>query len=122
MISEFEVDVTIKGKAVAVTVTVYAGPAEYVDPAGDFDFGDEKENAEYLARFESGELVMTKIQVVADVFDLIGSAYLGACHMRSGEFTKDVMGMVKEHGMAELAVGELVTEVELRAKQLKEFV
>lgn len=109
-------EVTINGKAHDVLVSVYA--AEDNDQiVGSFDFGNEKDNAEYLSRFKSGELESIGIIVEAEVgFDAPkGHDSLWACHVKSGS-KQDILDLVADHGMVDIAIKDLTSGLEMILK------
>ena len=83
---------------------------------GSFDFGNDKENKEYLAKFESGELLSVVIKVTASYQSISESDYLGGCHVRAKNLHEDVLTMVKEHDMQDAASNQLYDY----CKQLKD--
>ena len=76
----------------------------------DVAFGDDKLDAEYIARFESGELI--NVIIIVDVLSksglVKGSDILGACHIRADHFEEDVNNTVLEHDMGKQAYDELL--------------
>ena len=82
---------------------------------GDFDFGDESENADYLARFKSGELIA--VCIVVSIFDksgnLEGTDSLGMCHINSSDVLNEVQEIVKDNAMVETAFDDLKTVISL---------
>ena len=108
---QFEQEIDLNGKPVTVKVEIKVGEDD-IDPAGDFDFGDEQENAAYLARFTSGELFAAVIVVHVCGLGIEGSDYLGACHIHSNNyfnpapFEKDVLETVETYGMVANATEE----------------
>lgn len=103
--------ITVRGVELTATIEVATQPDD-TDPAGDFDFGDADENAEYLARFHSGEIEMTLIRVRAMWNGVEGSDYLGSCHTLASNFGSDVVSTAREYGMADNAVADLIREIE----------
>lgn len=108
----YETTLEINGETTPVRIDVFVDEDECVDPAGDFDFGDDAENQKYLERFQSGELFIGVIEVRATAIELgeFESDVLGACHLTSnnmfdsGPFTKDVENIIEEHGMVAQAL------------------
>jgi hypothetical protein len=98
------------GYSVVATIETAIAPDD-TDPAGDFDFGDENENAEYLARFHSGELEMVLIRVRATWNGLEGSDYLGANHLLARDVELGALEAAQDHGMADNAIAELVQSI-----------
>lgn len=69
---------------------------------GSFDFGDEKENQDYLDRFNSGELISLVVEVVAT--DLSGhvreSDILGGVHVNTNRnIEEQIKETIKDHTM-----------------------
>jgi len=66
---------------------------------GSFDFGDEKENAEYLEKFRTGEYVSLALEV--QYYDrsgnVSGSDYLGACHFVAKNLDAQILETVSEY-------------------------
>ena len=89
-----------------------------IDVSRDFDFGDEQANKEYLARFESGELVniVVFVKVFFDNFE--GTDCLGGCNVRDKYLLTDIEETVKEHGMQKNARDELKKNIESTLKRL----
>lgn len=100
-------------------VTIQVSEDFDVTPEGNFDFGDETENAEYLARFHSGELVMTHILVKALYLGVEGFDSLGACHLKASDIEGDALDMIRDHGMVENAIDALKAELDVLAAALK---
>lgn len=83
--------------------------AYYEFDVPDFDCGSETENAQEMARFDSGELLNLFIEV--KVFDksgnIEGSDSLGQCFVTSADCLNDIQDIVKEYGMIENALNDL---------------
>ncbi len=88
----------VNGRTLDATVRVYT-ETDQDGPEGGFDFGDAKANADYLARFERGTLQNILIKVEVSALGLDADDYLGACHVRTRYFDKDVRDTVRDHGM-----------------------
>lgn len=90
-----------------------------IHPKDDFDFGNAEDNAEYLQRFERGELFIGVISVKAYALGFEASDYLGACHLHcnnmfnSKPFEDDVNNTISEHGMIDTAIEALKLELEI---------
>lgn len=91
-------------------------------PEGDFDFGDEIENAKYLKRFESGELMCIVIRVEAYAEGEQGTDYLGMCHVKASNLESDVRNIIAEHDMKHNACVELRDNILSRAQTMKKFI
>lgn len=87
-------------------------------PDGNFDFGDAEENARYLERFETGELLCLFIQVTVSAEGETGFDSLGMCHVKAQSIDKDVLEMVKDYAMVDNAVKELTDVIRLKSKPL----
>lgn len=113
---KLEKTLMINGNKVKAQVTITVEEDD-IDPAGDFDFGNEKENAEYLARFRSGELFVAVITVRATALGQEGTDCLGGCHIHSNNmfnskpFDSDVESMIKDQCMIERATEELAKHI-----------
>jgi hypothetical protein len=100
----------ICGKNVEVTIR-YHWEYEQESVDGDFDFGSEEANKEYLQRFIDGELACVLIRVSAHLGGLVGTDYLGMCHVRDGS-VDDLMQAVCTHNMEFVALRELESSVQ----------
>ena len=110
IIEVIETEIDVNGTAVPATITVSVTEDD-TDPAGDFDFGDADENAEYLARFQSGELFMGLIKVSATALGEECIEYLGSCHLRSGD-EEAVKTYAREYQMIDAVIKELTDTVQ----------
>lgn len=90
-------------------------------PDGDFDFGNAEDNARYLKRFETGELVCVRIVVEVSAEGEMGIDSLGMCHVKAQSLEGDVLAMVKDHQMIEQAAEDLRKEITSKAKRLFQF-
>ena len=77
---------------------------EIDSPDGGFDFGSAKENAAYLKKFHTGELLNLCIRVIASKDGSEGSDCLGANHVNACDASNDIQDIVKEHGMVATAI------------------
>lgn len=96
----------LNGKRLACTVSISIEP-ENDSPEGDFDFGNEAENAAYLARFKSGELQLVAITVTASFMGIEGVDHLGMCHVSSNTTDDDALAVVNDYGMIDNAIADL---------------
>lgn len=108
-----------KGKTLYADCYLMAEPDD-VDPAGDFDFGDAKANAEYLARFRSGELQMIRLHVRAVFKGFEGNDYLGACHIPAENYANECVVLCQDYGMVQQALDDLIRHMESVESALKE--
>jgi hypothetical protein len=124
---ELTEELSINGHTIPVQVTIEVDEDIYVDPADDFNFGDEATNAEYLERFRSGELFMGSITVTAKALGEVGSDHLGACHLcsnnafNSAPFNTSVNNIVDDYQMVNRALLDLREMIISKAKLLKEY-
>lgn len=88
---------------------------------GDFDFGDAKENAKYLKRFERGELLLLCVFVEVIAEGERGIDSLGMCHIKANNAESDVMDLVKDYGMVENAKQDCIDSIVTKAKRLVHF-
>ncbi len=99
-------------RTVNVKVTIQVTD-DHEEVEGSFDFGDDAENAAYLERFNSGDLVSVCIRVKAEYDTAEGTDYLGGCHIKVGPgFDDDILDMVNDHGMIDEALASLKREIE----------
>jgi len=110
--------IEINGKKIDVIITKSVEPDYHTKPEGDFDFGDKEENAAYLARFHSGELMMALVSVKASALGFEGTDCLGACHIKSDS---DAWDIASEYNMVENAMKELRDNIVEAANKLKEY-
>lgn len=119
-------DLEINGIKIPSQITVEVSK-DYMSPEGDFDFGDAKENAKYLARFRRLELFMAVITVTANAEGFSGADCLGACHIHSNNmfnshpFNSDVESILIDHTMIENALSDLERNIRDAASRLKEY-
>lgn len=106
IIKTYETPFELNGKAHTATVTVGWGE-EDESPEGNFDFGDETENANYLARFVSGELMLAYITVQVVFQGIAETDYLGMCHIKSNHIETDILDTVKFYQMEAVALESL---------------
>lgn len=111
--------IEFRGKPLHVEVSIDVAD-EQDDVEGDFDFGDAAENAEYLARFRSGELSAVCIRVTATALGEEGTDYLGMCHVHTGR-QSDVLEQAQEYEMVDRACEDLVSHLESRVQRLGEY-
>jgi len=90
-------------------------------PENDFDFGNEKENKEYLMRFETGELLCVWIQVKAKCEGEEGTDSLGMCHVKANDLESEIMNIVAEHDMKNNACIELRNNILCTAKRMEKY-
>lgn len=84
-----------------------------------FDFGSEKENKEYLKRFDTGELLNLTLFVEVSCLGESGSDVLGAVHVNSRNIEKDLLEMAIEHDMKNNACRELRDNILRKHAMLK---
>lgn len=102
----------VNGHAVEAVVSIrYEFEPEFPKAGDDFDFGNAKENSDYARRFETGELSNVYIQVSVHAEGLEGMDSLGACHVVSRRFVKDVRDIVRTHGMIREAREHLTKQI-----------
>jgi len=106
-------------KIEAEIVVRYAFDDESVD--GSFDFGDEAENAAYLAKFASGELYSLFVAVDALALGEQGRDSLGCCHVNSATAEKELLETMADHGMIEQACTDLIERIQGKATLLSRF-
>lgn len=117
----------INGMPVTFEVEIAVAEDYGADPEGDFDFGDAQENAEYLARFESGELFMGLIQVTATALGVQGTDLMCSCHLPAvrgdggKELAAEVIAMADDHDMVNIAIEECIQLIQDTAERLKGF-
>ncbi len=96
----------VSGKLRHIPVDVsYAFDYE-TDPV-DVDFGSERENQEYIKRFERGELVNVCLKVSASALGETGTDYLGACHEKAQGMEAGMLETAIQHDMKNQACIEL---------------
>lgn len=100
-----------KGKALKATLLIKYGYEELIDVTDTFDFGDKAENAAYLKRFETGELLNLCVTVTALFAGLDGDDHLGACHVKANALEADILELVRDHGMESNAIDELIKNI-----------
>ena len=88
------------------------------------DFGDEAENAAYLARFSSGELFNGIVFVKASFAGIEGNDALGGCHLFTGvKLRESVIDIVDEYNIVDEAIeeciGNLLEQAQLLAPYIK---
>lgn len=83
-----------------------------------FDFGNEKQNQEYLKKFESGELLNIIISVEVSFDNWTGVDHLVGCHVRDKYLLTDIESIVSEHGMQKIARDDLKKSIEQSLKSL----
>lgn len=124
--SEFTITRQLNGRDIEINITITV-ECDDIDPAGDFDFGNEKDNTEYLQRFHSGELFIGVIGVKATALGETGTDYLGGCHLHSNNyfdskpFTSDVSSIVTEYNMVDNAIIELLQAIQNKSEMLTPF-
>lgn len=84
----------------------------------EFDFGNATSNAEYRARFESGELQSVIIRVSCTALGVYGDTYLGACHVANQQ---DILDTVRDYDLRGEALLELQTESDTMIEQLAPY-
>ena len=104
-------EMTILGVKETVKIE-YSEDYDDIDVADTFDFGDEKENADYLARFKSGnDLVSLVIQVkITTEKGITGRDVLGGCHVKAGS-ESDIMQTITDNGMLDNAKDDLESSI-----------
>lgn len=105
--------IKVGSKSLRVTVQVSWA---YEDEAPEVAWDDPQSEAEYYARFESGELANVVIRVQAFWQDADGSDCLGACHVRSSHFEEDISDLVRDHAMIDGALNDLKETIVRRSK------
>jgi len=119
-IKRYDKEIEINGHSVLVGVFIaWAWETEPVE--GSFCFGDEQENAEYLARFKSGELANVCLRVTAYAEGCEGVDHLGMCHISTENFEDEILKAVTDQGMEGEAVAYLTIEILNQAKRLKKY-
>lgn len=114
-------NVLINGQVAVVCIKTSIEP-EFESVVGSYDFGDEVENAAYLARFESGELLNLIITVTAECCGVTGFDSLGGCHVTSAKLESDVKDLIKNYAMVETAIDSLKSNLLDQAKRLNRFI
>lgn len=110
MISRKETFVKHNGQRLPIEIVIQAEPdCEPIE--GSFDFGNEADNKQYLARFENGELLSVNITVKALFKGLEGHDHLGACHVTSHLLANDVEQHVIDYGMEKNATDDLLNNL-----------
>lgn len=117
LINESDVEFTFNGrKLIAIVAVAVAEDGEPVN--GSFDFGDDEQDRVYLERFRSGELINCTVRVTATYGDFQGTDYLGACHLRSAHAALDAINVATDHGMATVAITDLIAQMQSTLNQL----
>ena len=121
-------DLEIKGKKIAAIIAIDVSEDTDINPEDNYDFGNEKENEAYLARFKSGDLFMGQIRVIAYALGIKGVDYLGGCHLKSNNaydsnpFNESVNETLLSYSMIENALSDLEKNILNQASLLKDFV
>ena len=93
-----------------ITIAILYAYDDFPD-IGNFDFGSEIENKQYLDDFRSGKYVSCRLKVIAYCRDLSvsieGVDYLGQCHVTSTTMEDDLISLANDHDMPEQAFDEL---------------
>lgn len=124
---KLERKIKINGVYVTATVEVQVMEDDCMEVSESFDFGDDKANAEYLARFTSGELFNAYVVVQAEALGVTGVDSLGGCHIHSNNmfdstpFETDVREILRTHGMIQTALDDLAKQVIEQAEKFKPF-
>lgn len=105
-----------RAKQLKCTLTISAYQDEW--PENDFDFGDAKSNAEYLERFETGELLCAMIEVQLNFRGIKKQNHLGMCHLRSASLEDDINQAVNDHDMIDIAKNDLTIILDVIKKEL----
>jgi len=93
---------------------------DYESEPVDVSFGSDKENIEYVSRFDRGELVNVCLKVTASTLGENGTDYLGACHVKAQGMEAEMLSMAIEHDMKNQACIELKAKILFQYKVLRE--
>jgi len=107
--------ISVGGRVLLCTVSISVAEEEEL-VEGSVSFGDADAEAEYYARFESGELLNLCVRVLAAWQDSDGSDFLGGCHVVAADWERDVEALVKDHAMVDSALNELKLRITERSK------
>jgi hypothetical protein len=118
IVKELQRKVKVKGFNVPAMIRI---SWEYEQDAIDVAFETEKDNQEYIERFNTGELSNVIIFVEASIEGELGRDTLGACHVRSRYFDKDILETVETYGMIDNAVKEAIDTVTNKALALRKY-
>ena len=91
-IEQFEIETEAPFK---VRVTI--DQDDPVTAGQDFDFGTDKANNDYAARFNSGELVNAIVTVTVATHGLSEATSIGGCHLRTGHIQSDARELIQDH-------------------------
>jgi hypothetical protein len=117
-----KVKIKVNGHTVDAVVTIQWTYEDSYPVAGqDFDFGDQKENEAYEARFNDRDLGNVLVSVIARAEGLEGLDTLGGCHVKWSNFETDLTDLVNDHGMTENALEALKTEILDASKRLAKY-
>lgn len=107
--------IIVNDRSIDVTLVTSVSQDD-IDPAGDFDFGDEKENEDYLARFECGELFVGVVWLHAYALGVTASDTLSGCHLSTGNTESEALSIVREYGMDGEVLREMYDQVSAIAR------
>ena len=122
---QYTQSVEVGGIGIDAKITIEVHEDNETNPSEDFDFGNEEENAAYLARFVKGELFMGTILVRAEALGESGIDAMGACHLSSNNmfnsepFEASVNNLLTDYAMVEKAIDELRENIKDKATMLK---
>lgn len=98
----------------------YSWEIEEESIEGSFDFGSEKENEEYLKKFESGEYISVFLTVTVEALGQVGIDSLGMIHVKNDSTIEDqLIQTAIEHDMKNNACLELAANITYQWNQLK---
>lgn len=115
------IHLNVNGHKVEGTVTIQWEYDDFPTIGDDFDFGDQKDNEDYLKRFERGELSNVIVSVIVRAEGLEGIDTLGGCHVSNRDFVKDVIDLVTDHAMIDNASRELTQNIIDTAIRLQKY-
>lgn len=86
---------------------------------GSFEFGNEKENEDYLKRFASGELLNVFVRVTTHFMNLEASDSLGGCHIVAAKLEEEIKDIVRDYTLIDNATEELKGSLDRLSEVLK---
>lgn len=112
----FTREVKIGNKLVTVLIVF---EYDYENELPEIGFESNKEQDEYLEKFETGEYSNLFLRVIASALGEKGVDSLGQVHVVSKNADNDLIEIAESHGMVETAVGELVKNCEATYLEFK---
>jgi hypothetical protein len=95
---------------------------DYDNSPVDGSFGSEKDNQDYLDKFESGELANLLLKVKAEALGCEGSASLGSCHVDVFNTNEEISIFVNEYDMLDEAIEDCKRNIKEQIEVLKPYI